>query len=237
MNKKKTLLILPIILVLIYFCADIFYHSSTIIYIKPLIIPSFIIYALVNDFDKLTKNYFLYVIFFYLNEFLLLFTGDSIQMYRFALVASFLCYLSLINLGFKSFKNRNLFTMPKGFTLFILLLNCLFLAAIVYILISSIEDNYINVILVFNAVIALVLGVTAVSYLGKFLNKKSYYYFFGAFALIFNDIFAAIVTYFIDNVLLNTIDRILHFLSFILIYLFILNDTKKVENSSFELQP
>jgi hypothetical protein len=41
--------------------------------------------------------------------------------------------------------------------------------------------------------------------------------FFGAFALIFNDVFAAITTYYIDDVVLNTFDRVLHFASFYLI--------------------
>jgi hypothetical protein len=59
--------------------------------------------------------------------------------------------------------------------------------------------------------------------------------FFGAFALIFNDVFAAITTYYIDDVVLNTFDRVLHFASFYLIYLFAITD--KVENLSTDSQP
>jgi hypothetical protein len=44
--------------------------------------------------------------------------------------------------------------------------------------------------------------------------------FFLAFALIFNDIFAAIGVYFVENIVLNTIDRVLHFIAFYFIYLF-----------------
>ncbi len=232
MNLKKILLIFPVALIVIYFCAGIFFDPKDVIYIKPFIVPSFIIYALANNYNNFTTNYSIYVLFFYINEVLLLFWIDSIQLFRVALIASFFCYLSLINLGYKSIKNKNLYTFPKGFTLFILLLNCVFLASILYILISAIGDIYLNIILIFNAIAAVILGVTAVLYLGKFTGRKSYYYFFGSFALIFNDIFAAIVTYFIDNNFLNTLDRLLHFTSFVLIYLFIIKDKKKFEISN-----
>lgn len=231
MGFKKLLLIFPITFLVAYFCAGILYDAKYVIYVKPFIVPSFIIYALVNNYNKLTLNYFLYVLFFYINEVLLLFWIESIILFRIALIASFFCYLSLINLGYVSLKNKNLYIIPKGFTLFILILNCVFLASILYILISAIGDIYLNIILIFNAIVAVILGVTAVLYLGKFTDRKSYYYFFGSFALIFNDIFAAVVTYFIDNPLLNTLDRLLHFASFVLIYLFIIKDKKKVENS------
>jgi hypothetical protein len=45
--------------------------------------------------------------------------------------------------------------------------------------------------------------------------KKRTITFFGAFAFNFNDVFAAIGTYFIQDVVLNTFDRVLHFTSFI----------------------
>jgi hypothetical protein len=53
---------------------------------------------------------------------------------------------------------------------------------------SVIGDNFFNIILVFNSIVAVFLGVTAVLYFGKFGDKKAYYYFFRAFALIFNDV-------------------------------------------------
>ncbi|WP_395043844.1 hypothetical protein [Flavobacterium sp.] len=237
MKVKKLLLFIPIITLIIYFCAGIFYNPVNVIYFKPLIIPSFMVYAMANNFKKLTVNYSLFVIFFYINEVLLLFWNDSLILYRITMITSFFCYLSLIYLGYKTIKNNNLYTFPKGFTLFILSLNCIFLAAILYVLISTIGDAYLNIILIFNAIAAVILGVTAVLYLGRFIDRKSYYYFFGAFALIFNDVFAAVVTYFIDNVLLNTMDRLFHFTSFVLIYLFIIKDKKKVENHLIEIQP
>ena len=236
-TSKKSLIFIPITLLVVYFCAGIFFNPAHAIYIKPFIIPTFIIYAVINNFEKLTLNYYLYVILFYVNEILILFWEDSILLFRTALAASFFCYLALINLGYNSIKNKKLYTLPQGFSLFILAINCVFLIAILYILMSVIGDSYLNIILIFNAVVAVFLGVTAVLYLGKFGNKKAYYYFFGAFALIFNDVFAAIGTYFIDDVVLNTFDRVLHFTSFYLIYLFIINDKKKVENLSTDSQP
>ncbi|MFT5714564.1 hypothetical protein CXF59_02730 [Flavobacterium sp. ALD4] len=236
-NIKKSLLFIPITLLVVYFCAGIFYNPALVIYIKPFIIPSFIIYVANTNFKKLTLNYFLYVIFFYLNELLILFWDDSVHLSRTALIASFFCYLALVNLGFNSIKTKKLYTVPQGFSLFILAMNCVFLIAILYILMTVISDSYLNIILIFNAVVAVFLGITAVLYFGKFGDKKAYYYFFGAFALIFNDVFAAIGTYFIQDVVLNTFDRILHFTSFYLIYLFIINDRKKVENLSTDSQP
>jgi len=224
---KRSLLFIPFTLILVYFCAGVFYNPALIIYVKPFIIPTFIIYAVVSNFKKLTLNYFLYVFFFYLNEILLLFWEDSLQLFRIALIASFFCYLVLINLGYNSINTEKLYTLPKGFSLFILVLNVVFLIAILYILMSVIGDSFLNFILIFNAIAALFLGITAVLYLGKFADKKSYYYFFGAFALIFNDVFAAIGTYYIGNVFLNSLDRILHFTSFYLIYLFIIYDKKR----------
>jgi hypothetical protein len=54
------------------------------------------------------------------------------------------------------------------------------------------------------------------------------------FRLNFNDVFAAIGTYFIDHIVLNTMDRVLHL--HLLFNLFILNKNK-VENLSADLQP
>ncbi|SEA51195.1 hypothetical protein SAMN05443667_10565 [Flavobacterium gillisiae] len=236
-NSKKSLLFIPLTLLVVYFCAGIFFSPALVIYIKPFIIPTFIIYVVNNNFKKLSLNYYLYVIYFYINELLLLFWEDSVQLYRTALIASFFCYLALANLGYNSIKTKKLYTVPKGISLFMFAINCFLLVAILYVLIAAAGDSYLNVIMIFNAIAALFLGVTAVLYLAKFTNRKAYYYFFGAFALIFNDIFAAIVTYYIDHVLLNTFDRVLHFTSFYLIYLFIITDKKKVENLLTDSQP
>jgi hypothetical protein len=216
-NFKTSLLFIPIILIVIYFCAGIFFDPALVIYIKPFIIPTFIIYVVNNNYKKLTLNYLLYVIFFYINEFLILFWEDSVQLSRIALVASFFCYLALVILGYNSMKAKKIYTVPKGFSLFILAINCVFLIAILYIIMSVISDSYLNIILIFNAIVAVFLGITAVLYFGKFGDKKAYYYF--------------------QDVVLNTFDRVLHLTSFYLIYLFLVNDRKKVENLSIDSQP
>lgn len=236
-NIKRSLLFIPLPLLVVYFCAGVFFSPALVIYIKPFIIPTFIIYMLNNNFKKLTLNYYLYAILFYINELLLLFWEDSVQLYRIALIASFFCYLALVNLGYNSIKTEKLYTVPKGISLFIFAINCLLLAAMLNVLISAVGDSYLNIIMIFNGIVALFLGATAVLYLAKFTDRKAYYYFFGAFALIFNDVFAAITTYYIDDVVLNTFDRVLHFASFYLIYLFAITDKKKVENLSTDSQP
>jgi hypothetical protein len=81
-----------------------------------------------------------------------------------------------VNLGYNAIKTK-IYTVPKVFT-FTLAMNCVFLIAILYILMSVIGDNFLNIILVFNSIVAVFLGVTAVLYFGKFVTK-AYYYFFG----------------------------------------------------------
>jgi hypothetical protein len=51
---------------------------------------------------------------------------------------------------------------------------------------SVIGDNFLYIILVFNSIVAVFLGVTAVLYISVFVTKK-HTTFFG-FALIFNDV-------------------------------------------------
>jgi hypothetical protein len=226
-NKTYILLILPGLLLVVYFCAGILFEPNNVIYIKPFIIPSFMIYAIISNGQKLSKYYLIFVFFFYLNESLLLLWEHSLQLYRAALIASFCGYFTLAFLGYKSIKNADVQTIPSGYTLFVLALNCVFLFTIIYLLASVITDDYINIIIIFNAISTIALGATAVLYLGKFGDIKAYYYFFGVFALIFNDVFVAIGTYFVGNIFLNTLDRVLHFACFYLIFLFVITKRKK----------
>lgn len=228
MKGKKVLLILPILSIIAYFCAGILYKSEQILFIKPIIIPSFLLYIIATSYTKLSYNYYIYSLLFYINEFLLLFYQNSIHLYRAALLASLFCYLALTNLGYNFIKNKTIFKFPKGYTLFIYSLNISFLMVIVYILIDSISDIFLNIILVFNAISAILLGIIAVICLSKFTENKMYYYFFGAYALIFSDVFGAINIYYVENNFLNSLDRILHFASFFLIYKFTTTD-KKIE--------
>jgi hypothetical protein len=236
-NNKRFLLELPITLLIVYFGAGIFFDSSYVVYIKPLIIPTFMVYVVNTSRKKLSLNYLLFVVLFYASETLILFWEDSVTLFMTALVCSFFSYLALINLGYNAIKSKALFSVPKGFSLFILVLNCIFLAAVLYILTTAITNYILNIIIVLNATIAVFLGAIAVTYLGKFGNSKACFYFFGAFALIFNDIFVAIGIYFVENSVLNAIDRVLHFIAFYFIYRFILQLTKKADNLAIDYQP
>jgi hypothetical protein len=234
--SKNQVILLPAIAFIIYFFAGILYDPEYIKYTKPFIIPSFLLYAFLKNGKKFNLNYYLFVALFYLNEVLLLYWEDSIKLFRTALIASFFCYLTLFKMGYNVIKNKNVYNIPKGYTLFTLLLNCFFMFAVLYILISEISDIYVNIIIVFNVIITIILSITAVLYLGRFGERKTYYYFFGVFALIFNDVFAAIGIYFMDNVFLNSLDRLLHFVAFYLIYLFVTSKSKiksKQEELSF----
>lgn len=228
-NSIQPLLFFPIIFLAVYFCAGIFYEPYLVIYVKPFIIPTFMIYAVQSNVKKLSRYYFLFVFFFYLNEISLLFWEDSLHLYRAALIASFFGYSTLAFLGYSSIKNADIQTIPSAYTLIILVLNCIFLFAIIYILASVISDEYVLLVIALNAISTIFLGAIAVLYLGKFGDKKAYFYFFGAFGLIFNDIFAAIGSYFVENMLLNTLDRILHFACFYLIYLFVITSREADE--------
>ena len=225
--KTNSFLFLHGTFLVVYFCAGILFKPALVVYIKPFIIPSFMIYAIVSNNQKLSKYYFLFIFFFYLNETLLLQWEHSLQLYRAALIASFCGYFTLAFLGYRSIKNADIQIIPSGYTLIILGINCVFLLTIIYLLASVITDEYINVIIIFNAISTIVLGTTAVLYLGKFGDKKAYYYFFGTFSLIFSDVFAAIGTYYIGNVFLNTLDRVLHFTCFYLVFLFVITVRKK----------
>ena len=225
--KTNLLLFLHGTFLVVYFCAGILFEPALVVYIKPLIIPSFMIYAIISNNQKLSKYYFLFIFFFYLNETLLLQWEHSLQLYRAALIASFCGYFTLAFLGYRSIKNTDIQIVPSGYTLIILGINCFFLLTIIYLLASVITDEYINVIIIFNAISTIVLGATAVLYLGKFGDKKAYYYFFSAFSLIFSDVFAAIGIYYVDNIFLNTLDRVLHFACFYLVFLFVITVRKK----------
>ena len=225
--KTNLLLFLHGTFLVVYFCAGILFEPALVVYIKPLIIPSFMIYAIISNNQKLSKYYFLFIFFFYLNETLLLQWEHSLQLYRAALIASFCGYFTLAFLGYRSIKNADIQIVPSGYTLIILGINCFFLLTIIYLLASVITDEYINVIIIFNAISTIVLGATAVLYLGKFGDKKAYYYFFSAFSLIFSDVFAAIGIYYVDNIFLNTLDRVLHFACFYLVFLFVITVRKK----------
>jgi hypothetical protein len=64
----------------------------------------------------------------------------------------------------------------------------------------------------------------------------AFYFFFWRFALIFNDIFAAIGVYFVENIVLNTIDRVLH-LSLFILFISLYFTRKRLDNLEIDYQP
>ncbi len=230
MDLRKILLIFPIGFLLAYFGADVFYDSKYIYYIKPFIIPSFMVYVILANYKKLNLKFYLFVLFFYVGETIMLFGYKYIPALRIGLLSYLFCYISLIFLVSEFVKTSQLLSAFKGFTLFVFVLNCIFLAAILYILINSINDVLTNFIIVLNTISAVILGIVAVLYLSNDNKTKVFFYFFGACSLIINDIFSALESYYLESMVLNTIERLLHFAAFYLIYLFMIQEDLSEKN-------
>ncbi len=228
MNSKKLLLIFPILFLLVYFGAGIFYDAKLTIFIKPLIVPSFMVYAMVNHCEKISLNFYLFALFFYIGETFILVDYKNVTIMRFALLSYLFCYISLIVLANDFVLKIKLFKLLNGLTLIIFIINVFFLGCILYLILISVQDFLTNIIIILNAISALFLGIVAVLILGESNKIKSYLYFFGSFALIFNDVFSALETYYLESVILNTIDRILHFLAFGLIYQYSVHNPKNL---------
>jgi hypothetical protein len=229
MVYKKLFLGLLIILLLIYFSATILYNPKYVLYIKPLIIPSFIIFAILNKKQSLTKEYLFFVLFFYLGETFMLLCDKNIIFLRVALLSYFTSYMALINLAYPFVKSVNLIKMVRTYNMFIVLLYCFFLFIVLSIIFDSVNDKYVTIIVVFNAISALILTITAFFFLGTQHNKKSSLYFFGALSIVLSDIYSSMVNYYLDNFILNFIERLLHFTGFFLIYLFTIEKSKPSE--------
>lgn len=189
-------------------------------YTKLLIIPIFILYAFSENRQKLSINYLCFVAFFYLGETFLLYHEGRPIFYVLALTLYFLSYLTLAILAFPYLKSLKLLNYVKTNTIFIFVLICCFLGIVISIIFKNISTIYLNLIILLNAIAALLLIITTLIYLRIEFTKKSIYYFFGSFSIFFSDTISALVVYFMDDIILNFMERILHFLGFFLIYLF-----------------
>ena len=129
--------------------------------------------------------------------------------------------MALINLAYPLIKKYNVRELVKFSTFFVIFVNLFILFYIVTILLDAIYDKYVDVLVIFNAISAVLLILASVILLTINNNLKNLYYFFGAFFLLFSDIFSALVAYYFDNMTLNFLERLLHFAGFYLIYLFI----------------
>lgn len=214
-----------------YFSVGIVLNENSVVYAKPFIIPLFVFYVWLKHRKKLPTLFYWFSFFFYVNEVLLLFWQHSNLIYELALIVSFCGYICLCYMGYLSVRKQKISSFSKGYKLLIVLINCMFLLSVFYFLKSIIPEKSLGIIIFFNSLSAISLGVIAVLYLSKVTSKKSYYYFFGAFCLIINDVFAAIGTYYFDDVILNTLDRVLHFSAFYLIYKFVSISKKRLKTT------
>ena len=230
MKSNKLILILPLLLFLIYFGAGIFYDAKYVIYIKPFILPSFMMYAVIARADKMIIQFYFFVLFLYIGDMAILFGSTFMLPEQIALISKFLCYIMLIFLGKEVLSTTTIRTIFNGFTLIIFLLNCVLFFAIVLILMDLIDSVITDIIIVFNAISAAVLGIIAALYLSRDNAFKAFLYFFGSYALILSDVFGALESYYFENLVLNTADRLLHFVAFYLIYMYCIQDNSVTKN-------
>jgi hypothetical protein len=123
-----------------------------VIYIKPF---TFIIYVLNNNFNKLTLSYYLCAFLLSKRAFNSV-LEDSVHLSR-TLVASFFCYLALVNLGYNAIKTKNFTLYQKDFHFYTSYELRVFNRNLI--LMSVIGDNFLNIILVFNSIVAVFLGL------------------------------------------------------------------------------
>lgn len=224
--KKIGLLIPTIILLLVYYSSHILYNPEYVRYIKPFIIPSFMVYVLATNYKKLTINYILFVLFFYISGILLF--EENLILFRIGLISTSFTYLLLINLSNRFIKSKK-DLIPNDYTLAVLVFNAFLIGYILYILVTEIDDLFLNIILCINAFAIILLMIGAVTYLSRNTNRKSKFYFFGVMTIITSDILLVLVAYKIDSFELNQVQRVLHYLGFFLIYWFVSCDFNRIE--------
>lgn len=229
MNLEKIVLAVLLSLFAAYFGAIFLPGTNYVFYLKPLLIPLFLVYVILKNGYIFTNRYFFFVILFYLGQTFMLFSDSSEAVLQLALVFYIMYYFALANLSWPLIRATHFKKIFTGITLFVILLNAFFLFLIVYIIIETTSDAVMNFIVILNAILALLLTISAVVYLSIDTSKKSILYFFGAVSLILSDIFSAINVYYLGVLALNVLEIILHFVGFYLIYLFIIEKQKPDE--------
>lgn len=180
--------------------------------------------------DKISIQFYFFVLFLYIGDMLIFFGSAYLVPLQIALISKFLCYVMLIFLGKEAISNNTIRKVFNGFTLIIFLLNCVLFFAIVLILMDLIDNIIIDVIIVFNALAGVILGIIAALYLSRDNTFKVFLYFFGSYALILSDIIAALETYYFESTVLHAVDRLLYFVAFYLIYMFCLQANSATTN-------
>ncbi len=227
MNLSKLVLFLFFLVFSSYFLAILFLPGTNyVFYLKPLLIPIFLGYAVLKYGFIFPKRYLFFVLFFYLGETLMLYSGNSNTVLQLALVFYIMFYFALAYLPLSLISGSPFKKIFNGVTLFVISLNAFFLFLIVYIIFETTTDTLMNIIVVFNAISALMLMICALVFMSVDASKKSFLYFLGSIAVILSDVFSAINVYYLYVFELNVLEIILHFVGFYLIYLFIIEKLK-----------
>ena len=227
---KKLFLALSIFFLLLYFSASFLYHEKYVLYIKPLILPFFTAYIFLANHFKINVRYLLFIIFFYLGDCCILYIYKFPVVYELGLICYFFSYLSLLFLVLpfiNSFSVLNEIRIYSIFTFFLIVSILVFLLDVIF---DTKTEIFLTIIIVFDAIAAILLTFFAFIYLKQLFFKKSILFFFGSFSLFFSDVMSALQVYFVEDFLMNFIERILHFLGFYLIYLFYVEKHVAVEN-------
>ena len=223
MYFKKSLLFLLLALLLTYFSASFLYDSNYVIYIKPLIIPFFCLHIYFERNYKFSKKYFLFVLFFYLGETSLLLMDKLNIFYSISMFCYLLSYLTLISLVYPFVKSLSILNEIKIHELFIFSLVTGILIFVLSVVYNYETDIFLNTVIFLNAISSIFLIIICFLYLKETFNDKSVYFFLGAFCIFCSDVMSALNFYYLQDFILNFLERILHFLGFYLIYLFIIS--------------
>ena len=230
MKLEKIILGLLLLVFASYFFAVFFLQGTNyVFYLKPLLIPLFVVYIILKNGFGFPKPYLFFVFLFYLGQTCMLFSDHSKTVLQVALVLYVMFYFALINLPLPLISGAQFKKIFTGVTLIVILVNAVLLFLIVYIIFKSTTDTIANCISIVNASAALALIICAVACLSISTNKKSFLYFLGAVSLISSDVFSALNVYYLQFFALNVLELILHFVGFYLIYLFIIEKNKLKE--------
>ena len=223
---KNIFLGITILLLLIYFSASFLYDQKYVLFIKPLIIPCFFGYAYHELKSKINQKYVFFILFFYVGESCILYMNWYTFLYPLGLLCYFFSYLCLVLLVLPYINTSSLIRQIGIYPVFTFLLIISLLIFLLDIIFDSETIIFLNLLIVLNALSAILLSVIAFIYLQHYFFRKSIFYFFGSFSIFFSDILSALEVYYLENIVLNITERFLHFFGFYLIYLFYIENSK-----------
>lgn len=230
---KNLFLGLSIVILLVYFSASFLYDQHYVLYIKPLIIPIFLTYAFIASNYQLSLRYIAFVLLFYLGDATLLYMEVYPSLYIVGLLFYFFAYIFLLFLVLPFINSTSILKEIRPYSLFTFILIVCLLVFILDIIFDSESDIILHLVIVLNAISAILLAIFAFIYIKQLFFRKSILYFFGSFTLFFSDVLSALQVYYLEDFIINFIQRIFHFLGFYLIYLFYIENAVKKEVELF----